>query len=84
MSFSCRRGLKSNQKVIGCLHNIHATITTTYMCYQANSYCSSQDSQLDKTVDDFSLAVVSMVPFGSAEDNKKKISWLEPAWFFHV
>lgn len=83
MSFSCRRGFKSNQKVIGCLHNIHATITKTYMCYQANSYCSSQDSQLDKTVDDFSLAVVSMVPFGSVEDSRK-ISWLEPAWFFHV
>lgn len=40
----CGVGLKSNQKVVGCLHNFHVVVAP--ICLSHDCYCSSQGSRL--------------------------------------
>ena len=42
-----------SEKVVGCAHTIHTTISPGSMSCQANDHCISKGSQLAKTICDF-------------------------------
>lgn len=51
---SYRVDLKYNQKVVGCLHNIHFTIVPVDTSCLEGQYCDMQGLSQNKTVGDFS------------------------------
>lgn len=63
--FSFATGLKSNHKAVDYPHNRHAKIVLISISCLAVHSCSSQDSQLGKTVGLFSPTTVHIAPSGT-------------------
>lgn len=82
---SCGTGFKFKQKVVGYSCSIHSTAKLLGTSCQAGHDCSSQGSQLGKTVDDSSFHtghIAHSVLWKLA--NMEEASWSVPTRFLHV
>lgn len=70
---------KSNQKVVGCPHNNHATIIHMAMSFQATHCCGFQGLKLCKTVGDFSSPAAFQYHESKAAEGNLQISLISPS-----
>lgn len=74
---SCGTDFNSNKEVVSCTNNSSATVAPMDISFHTSHYCSSQGSQLGKTIGDFPLSPAACIaPSSTMKTSQQEGSFL--------